>query len=205
MTYTVKDKPEVLAQKLNEAFIKTHIGMISTFKSIKDVVHEPCKIKKEVNGKYFINFGTLEGPEGVIEYGPTFDDFSVLATLGFKEDEYRDALSEFTVANASTLPVPIVQPNLIFIYCDIVREHNVGDSMSNCLRVIPLTSGDDKTVSSHSFSMPYYFPVRYGMIKSISIKLCDEMGEPIKFSGGRTLVTLKFRKKLYKAGILKNN
>ena len=70
------------------------------------------------------------------------------------------------------------QTNLLFVYSDIVREHHVGDSMSNCLRAIPLRSGVDEKISTHIFSIPYYFPVRFGDIKNISILLTDETGEP---------------------------
>lgn len=135
-----------------------------------------------------------------IKFLPVFDDPSFLRCLGYDQTTYgKDILKFSETIRATYERQNPTNTNLLFVYSDIVREHHVGDSMSNCLRAIPLRGGQDGMISSHTFSMPYYFPVRFGDVKNISILLTDETGTPVKFSNGRTFVTLHFRKRLYKA------
>ena len=86
--------------------------------------------------------------------------------------------------------------NFIFVYSDIVEGHHIGDVMSNSLRVLPLSRGSYEDLAYETFGNQYFFPVRYPRIETITIKLADEVGDKIRFKGGRVYLTLKFRRKL---------
>lgn len=85
--------------------------------------------------------------------------------------------------------------NFIYVYTDIIREHLVGDTSSSLLRVVPLSRGKFDDIGHLDFNPVMYFDVKTNRIESIYIKLCDENGEHIVFTGGRVHITLHFKPK----------
>ena len=119
-----------------------------------------------------------------------------LNDLGFKKEDYAEFLDNpvSIIFKAKDSPDTSSRADILFVYSDIVREHHVGDVMADSFRAVPLARGDDKFVSAHTFAKPYYFPIRFNRIESISILINDVTGAIMRFKHGRTLVTLHFRK-----------
>lgn len=208
--YKINEKIEDIISRLNKKLKDMNISYLAdptdsfNVSSKTSPKFKPIKIEKEkIRNRYTISPGSLEGSgmfdEEEIEFLPIFDDPQFLRCLGFDHVKYATEALKFIPITSDYAPTDPSLINLLFVYTDIVREHHVGDSMSNCLRAIPLRAGDDAMISSHVFPNPYYFPIRYGDIKNISILLTDETGTPMKFVRGRTYVTLHFRRRLYKA------
>lgn len=82
----------------------------------------------------------------------------------------------------------------IYIYTDIIVSHNVGDTVSPLLRVIPCANEKEDQIVKH-YDAPLYFPVRKKFIETIEIEIKSSSGDNIIFTHGKTLVVLSFRRK----------
>ena len=82
----------------------------------------------------------------------------------------------------------------IYIYTDIIASHNVGDTVSPLLRVIPCANEKEDQIVKH-YDTPLYFPLSKKFIETIEIELKSSSGHNITFTGGKTLVVLSFRRK----------
>ena len=87
--------------------------------------------------------------------------------------------------------------NALYVYCDCIDYQFVGDTFAPLFRVVAVTNdlkyGDYVNVI---FDAPHYIPVSRNSINTIEVDLRSDIGEPIKFNNGKTLVKLHFRPKL---------
>jgi hypothetical protein len=84
--------------------------------------------------------------------------------------------------------------NLIYVYCDIASFRPVGDAKVPLLRVCNVTGkyGDMiRTIFTH----PHYVPVARREIETIEININNELGRPVPFVFGKSVVTLHFRRR----------
>lgn len=82
----------------------------------------------------------------------------------------------------------------IFIYCDLVQPRPVGDVMVPLLRIVP--AGDRNTdVVHHIFEKPNYIPLSRFQFNTVEILLTNDIGTPLSFDLGKTVVTLHFRRR----------
>ena len=82
----------------------------------------------------------------------------------------------------------------IFVYCDLIEDQIVGDSLSPLLRIVPVTVRQGKfqhTVYNHV----HYYPLSTNNFHTIEISLRDEFGNPIPFQAGPATVTLHIRRR----------
>lgn len=79
-----------------------------------------------------------------------------------------------------------------FIYTDIIQTHHIGNQLSRCLKVFPLTTKENFI----SFPNVDYFPVQSNILKDISILITNGSGEKINFASSNlpTFCTLHFKK-----------
>jgi len=82
--------------------------------------------------------------------------------------------------------------NLMYIYCDVASYSIVGDLETPLLRVCN-TSGKDGDMVRSIFTHPHYVPVARNEFETIEINISDELGRPIPFLHGKSMVTLHFR------------
>ncbi len=82
----------------------------------------------------------------------------------------------------------------VFCYCSVIKESLVGVDYLPLLRLIP-TTGQHGTMIHLTFDNPFYVDVAYDRISSIRLTLCNDQGEPIKFTAGKTICRLHFRPK----------
>ena len=83
--------------------------------------------------------------------------------------------------------------NNVYIYSDIVEHSIVGDVLAPLLRVSPYSNGD--VIGHREFKVPQYYPVAKTNFDQILVQICGDVGEPVQFVGGKSLVKLHFRKK----------
>ena len=85
----------------------------------------------------------------------------------------------------------------IYVYTDIIENQHTGDYKVPLLRVVPIDSkyGDSVCVR---YDKPRFFNINRSRIQTIEIDLRDDEGELISFEGGRSIVTLVFRRKTVK-------
>jgi hypothetical protein len=84
--------------------------------------------------------------------------------------------------------------NLMYVYCDVAAHSPVGDIETPLLRVCN-TSGNDGEMVRTIFTHPHYVPVSRTDFQTIEINISDEIGRPIPFMHGKSLVTLHFRQR----------
>jgi len=84
--------------------------------------------------------------------------------------------------------------HLMYVYSDIVTPYLVGDVQTPLLRTIAPSSKRDEMVTV-TFTNPYYVPVARRGIDTIQILINSELGEPMPFIGGKSLVVLHFKRR----------
>jgi hypothetical protein len=96
--------------------------------------------------------------------------------------------------NFLNYPVVLQNYQLMYIYCDIVSPYTVGDVQTPLLRVVGL-NGKPNEVKSVAFHNPYYLPVARRDFDEIEINLNTELGAPMPFRGGKSVVILHFKRR----------
>jgi hypothetical protein len=81
---------------------------------------------------------------------------------------------------------------LMYVYCNIVSPYLVGDVQVPLLRVIAPKGERDEMITL-AFNKPYYLPVAQRRFDTIEINITDELGEPMPFTGGKSVSILHFR------------
>ena len=82
----------------------------------------------------------------------------------------------------------------LYIYCDVLENVTVGDTLAPLLRIVDATAGRRGENVHQSFDPPRYMPVRKKRFDTIEMLIKDEYGEDIAFEGGKSVVTLHFRR-----------
>ena len=80
----------------------------------------------------------------------------------------------------------------VFIYCDLVEYSYVVDTVTPCLRTLPVIPADDK-ITMLRFENPHYIPLAHSRFSQVSIEIANDHGEEILFTRGLSLMKLHFR------------
>ena len=80
----------------------------------------------------------------------------------------------------------------LYVYCDLIEPVAVGNAKVPLLRIVPIQKGPIVTTS---YSKVFYYPVMRKIIGAVEINIKGDTGEIIPFVGGKSFVTLHFRKK----------
>jgi len=83
---------------------------------------------------------------------------------------------------------------LIYVYIDVVSHTVVGDTKVPLLRVCA-TAGKYGEMVSNTFTDIHYVPLARSEMDTIEIFINGELGKPVPFEFGKTVVTLHFRRK----------
>lgn len=84
----------------------------------------------------------------------------------------------------------------IFVYCDIIESHCVGNQRIKTLRILPIT--DDESMGFHrQFTTLEYYGINQNFFESISCLITDIEGKKIQFKDSTTpsYLLLHFRKR----------
>lgn len=84
---------------------------------------------------------------------------------------------------------------LMYIYSDVVSYSTVGDTCTPLLRVFSGVTDSHESMTRITFTQPYYIPVARRDIETIEININDELGRPMPFGFGKSVVILHFRRK----------
>lgn len=86
----------------------------------------------------------------------------------------------------------------LMVYCDLAQSTIVGDTEAPLLRLVPITGRQGRHWENQSttFSKIQYIPVSKKSVRSISVYIYTDFGQPVPFTEGRTTVTLEFRRAL---------
>jgi hypothetical protein len=87
-----------------------------------------------------------------------------------------------------------VGSHLIYVYCDIASYTLVGNAKMPLLRVCSI-SGKYGEMIRTIFTHPHYVPVARREIETIEININNELGRPMPFVFGKSVVTLHFKRK----------
>ena len=101
-------------------------------------------------------------------------------------------------AGIAPAPPAINHIRSIYLYSDIIRDQIVGNTLCPLLGVLPVQTSENTLQSYWAFNPPYYMPIRYNRLNTMTIKLCSETGEAIPFlkeNAGHVIVRMNFRRK----------
>lgn len=84
--------------------------------------------------------------------------------------------------------------HLMYVYCDVASHMIVGHAKAPLLRVCN-TSGKYGDTVRTIFTHPLYLPVSRREIETIEIHINGELGIPIPFEFGKSVVTLHFKRR----------
>lgn len=199
--YQENDNLDSMLRKLNKSISSSHlqIGLgghdkQNDFKPPELILITEEETKKQ---KIVIKAGRIPDVEKGIY--PIFTDHTFIRALGFDNNTFASEMKEAVTEDLQEIKAqnqPDLGPksHLLFIYSDIIHEHFVGDTAARVLRVVPLNREPSDRLGHMTFTSPYYYPVRSNKIEDISIVLCDETGNQIRFKTGRVYLSLHFKK-----------
>ena len=84
--------------------------------------------------------------------------------------------------------------HLIYVYCDIASYTLIGNAKMPLLRVCSISGKYGEMVRT-IFTHPHYVPVVRREIETIEININNELGRPMPFVFGKSVVTLHFRRR----------
>jgi hypothetical protein len=83
---------------------------------------------------------------------------------------------------------------LLYLYSDIVSYSLVGDTKAPLIRAC-FTEGEFGEMIQTTFTHPHYVPLSRTNFETIEININNELGKPMPFEFGKSVVTLHFRRK----------
>jgi hypothetical protein len=84
--------------------------------------------------------------------------------------------------------------NLMYVYYDVASHTVVGDTKTPLLRVCNVT-GKHGDVARHTYDQPHYVPVGRREFDTIEVAINNELGKPMPFEYGKSVVILHFRRR----------
>ena len=120
-----------------------------------------------------------------------FNDSDIARCFGFNENEKLERTSTSTTISSVNMY------HSIYVYTDIIENQYTGDYKVPLLRVIPVTSQYGEMFHI-KYDKPHFFNLNRSRISTIEIDLRDDEGKLISFEGGRSIITLVFRRKTAK-------
>jgi hypothetical protein len=97
-----------------------------------------------------------------------------------------------TVFEAS-LPPKLTRIDQIYVYTDIIQNVLIGNTQAPCLGYLPVQTKWGNQ-GYWSFNNLFYIRVNQNFIRTISIRLCDSIGNTIEFEYGTVVCRLHFRR-----------
>ena len=109
--------------------------------------------------------------------------------MGF--DKQRFYRENVVATHMNTFPT---HPNHFYVYANFIRPTQVGGKPVPLLKFIPLESGAYGSTLHKEFLNKTYVPVNVSRLRHCEFGIYDDTGTLINFVGGRTVLTLHFRR-----------
>ena len=113
---------------------------------------------------------------------------TLASTLGFSNTIFHQ---ESLIGSITLLNMNI---NHYYIYANFIQPTQVGGKPVPLLRYGPIDAGRFGQTMYKEFLNKVYIPVSVSRLQHVEFGIFDDAGEPIEFIGGRTVLTLSFRK-----------
>ena len=100
--------------------------------------------------------------------------------------------------------------NHLYIYSDVAELNIVDDTLAPLICVLPfepsetVENNNDCQHINHEITIPHYIPVSKSDFDIISIQITGDLGIPVHFITGKTIVKLHFRHRTTENKIFKN-
>ena len=115
--------------------------------------------------------------------------------LGFTKDDLSVLLKKTTPGCRAKYPVDLRAGfDSMYVYCDLVRNQMVGDTLAPLLRVVPVEGKFEDNIY-REYNSPHYLPLVKMEFDSISIAIKDDKNRNVPFLAGKVTVKLHFRKR----------
>jgi hypothetical protein len=109
--------------------------------------------------------------------------------LGFAQSHYEDGIHE------GDRVIDIRQGFYsLYVYCNILEPHMVGDVLVPLLRIVP-TRGKDGELITRTYENTMYYPVQQKHFDTVELDIRDDTGGRVSFERGKVVVTLHFRER----------
>ena len=82
----------------------------------------------------------------------------------------------------------------MYIYCDLIAHRHTGDTLAPLLRVCNV-SGKHGGIIRTIYTHPHYVPLARKELDTIEIFISNELGTPMPFQFGKSVVTLHFSRR----------
>jgi len=120
----------------------------------------------------------------------------LLDILGFEEEDRSIFRNTNVLDFRGTFTVrPFLEANrqMLYVYCDILENVSVGDTLAPLLRIINVDGQRDSLIHK-IFDQPRYLPVQKKNFDTLEINIRDGLGREVPFDKGSLIVTLHFRR-----------
>jgi hypothetical protein len=116
--------------------------------------------------------------------------------FGFEFYKLEFTRVDDTIHAKYPIPEQMNSIRALYVYSDIVKYQNVGDSCVPLLRVVPVDNAIQfGEYITRTFTTPHYVPVLKRNINTIEIDIKTDYSERIHFGIGKVYVQLHFRPK----------
>ena len=170
-------------------------GLFPTNTFLVEAINKKCQINREADQVYLrydeaMRTVRLRIMSGWVMFSPT-----LARLLGFKEKKYGPTYAGPREYIADSIMDLNEDFHSTFVYCDLVSQRTVGNTLAPLLRIVP-TSNKERDIVHCIYQTPHYVPVSRNSFNTVEILLKNHLGETLSFASGQTILTLHFRPKL---------
>lgn len=123
-------------------------------------------------------------PDVAVTFGPLLKTM-----LGFSQDRYEEGVHE--AENVVDIRQGFYS---LYVYCNVVEPHMVGDVLAPLLRIVPIR-GKDGDLVTRSYDNISYHPVQQKHFDTVELDIRDDTGRRVSFERGKVVITLHFRQR----------
>lgn len=117
--------------------------------------------------------------------------WELMEFMGFREKVIAKKEADLIGINAFDVNRGL---NLMYVYCDVASHSVIGDTRASLLRVCNV-SGKHGRIVHVTYERPHYVPVGRREFGTVGITINNEVGDPMPFEFGISMVTLHFRRR----------
>ena len=85
-------------------------------------------------------------------------------------------------------------PQTLHVYCDMIEYQPVGDGTEPLLRIIPAKGKKMGEIITQVYDKPHYLSVKGGVLRTVEIRICDNVGGSIELGSGSVTTVLHLRR-----------
>ena len=172
--------------------VRRRLGLVNNVISIK-----PPELKSRIS-KITLNTGEVTTSAHGTKKLTLLMTRNLGEVFGYREKE-KDAM--ITIKNDKIEPKSVEAPEKpdstagftsFYVYCDLVKHKIVGNVQVQHLRNVHIERDQDNPLIS--YNNPQYNPIVLNEFDSIEISIKNDMGNNVKFTSGKCILTLHFRK-----------